>query len=308
MALKSNKALLVVLKLSISTALLYYVLSRTGIRQVAGTLKNISLVSFASAVVLYIFAQFVSTIRWKLFLPAGLNLRRLFSLYMIGCFFSTFLPGVIGGDAVKAFYLYRETGKANSSFGSIFMDRYVGFVALILICAAAFPFGYQYYHGSRVEWLLLIIVLFSVGASLLIFGLRLGQRIRFLSEFYNYFHMYRNEKNTIVKGLALSAIVQLSGIASVGILSDGLGQHIPFLAFLMFIPLIILFAMLPISISGLGIREGAFVLFFGLMGVKPEVATAISLSWFIATATAGIWGLIEYIRYKKVLLDMEGKT
>jgi hypothetical protein len=227
---------------------------------------------------------------------------------MIGCFFSTFLPGVIGGDAVKAFYLYRETGKANSSFGSIFMDRYVGFVALILICAAAFPFGYQYYHGSRVEWLLLIIVLFSVGASFLIFGLRLGQRIRFLSEFYNYFHMYRNEKNTIVKGLALSAIVQLSGIASVGILSEGLGQHIPFLAFLMFIPLIILFSMIPLSISGLGIREGAFVLFFGLIGVKPEVATAISLSWFITMTTAGIWGLIEYIRYKKVLLDMEGKT
>jgi len=66
--------------------------------------------------------------------------------------------------------------------------------------------------------------------------------------------------------------------------------------------------MIPLSISGLGIREGAFVLFFGLIGVKPEVATAISLSWFITMTTAGIWGLIEYIRYKKVLLDMEGKT
>jgi len=102
----------------------------------------------------------------------------------------------------------------------------------------------------------------------------------------------------------LSAVVQLSGIAAVSILADGLGQHIPFLAFLIFIPLIVLFSMLPISISGLGIREGAFVLFFGLIGVKPELATAISLAWFITITTAGIWGLIEYIRYKKELVDI----
>jgi membrane-associated PAP2 superfamily phosphatase len=56
---------------------------------------------------------------------------------------------------------------------------------------------------------------------------------------------------------------------------------------------------LPISISGLGIRGGAFVLFFGLVGVKPEIATAISLSWFCAITTGSLLGLVEYIRYKK---------
>jgi len=304
LALKSNKILFVVLKLSISSALLYYILSRTGISQVAGTLRNITPVSFLSAVFLYIFAQFISTYRWQLFLPKGLRLKKLFSLYMIGSFFNTFLPGVIGGDAVKAYYLYKETGKADMSFASIFMDRYLGFVVLILICAIAFPFGYQYFHGSRIEWLLPFTVLSFFIASFLIFGLRLGQRVRFLSDFYNYFHTYRNRKHLISKGLMLSAVVQLSGIAAVSILADGLGQHIPFLAFLIFIPLIVLFAMLPISISGLGVREGAFVLFFGLIGVKPEVATAISLAWFITISIAGIWGLIDYIRYKKEMVDI----
>lgn len=221
---------------------------------------------------------------------------------MIGSFFNTFLPGVIGGDAVKAYYLYKETGKADMSFASIFMDRYLGFVVLIMICTVAFPFGYQYFHGSRIEWLLPFTVISFFISSFLIFGLRLGQRFRFLSEFYNYFHTYRNRKNLISKGLMLSVVVQLSGIAAVSILAGGLGQHIPFLVFLIFIPLIVLFTMLPISISGLGVREGAFVLFFGLIGVKPEVATAISLAWFITISTAGIWGLIEYIRYKKEML------
>lgn len=223
---------------------------------------------------------------------------------MIGSFFNTFLPGIIGGDAVKAYYLYKETGKADMSFASIFMDRYLGFVVLILICAIAFPFGLQYFHGSRIEWLLPFIVLSFFIASFLIFGLRLGQRVRFLSDFYNYFHTYRNRKRLISKGLMLSAVVQLSGITAVSILAAGLGQHIPFLAFLIFVPLVVLFSMLPISISGLGVREGAFVLFFGLIEVKPEIATAISLAWFITISTANIWGLIDYIRYKKEMVDI----
>jgi uncharacterized membrane protein YbhN (UPF0104 family) len=65
------------------------------------------------------------------------------------------------------------------------------------------------------------------------------------------------------------------------------------------LPLIILFTSIPVSISGLGIREGAFVLFFGLIGIKPDIATAISLSWFISITIGSLWGLIEYIRYKK---------
>jgi glycosyltransferase 2 family protein len=305
LALKLNKTFLIIVKIAISTTLLYYVLSKTGIQQVAGALRNISIPAFFSAVFIYIFAQYLSTMRWKLFLPEGLSMQKLFSLYMIGSFFNTFLPGVIGGDAVKGYYLYKETGKADLSLASIFMDRYLGFVALIVICTVAFPFGYQHFHGSRVEWLLPFTVLSFILASMLIFGLRLGQRIRFLSAFYTYFHMYRNQKNIMVKGLMLSAGVQLSGILAVIILAFGLGQHIPVLAFLMFIPLIVLFAMLPISISGLGVREGAFVLFFGLIGIKPEVATAISLSWFLTISAAGIIGLIEYIRYKKEINDID---
>jgi uncharacterized membrane protein YbhN (UPF0104 family) len=57
--------------------------------------------------------------------------------------------------------------------------------------------------------------------------------------------------------------------------------------------------MIPISISGLGVREGAFVLFFGFIGVKPEAAAAISLSWFITASAGSLIGLIEYVKYKK---------
>jgi len=299
LALKTNKIFTLIIKFAVSTALLYIVLSKTGLEQVFSMLKGMSLPVFISAIFLYILAQFISTLRWKLLLPGVLGVRKLFSLYMIGAFFNTLLPGVIGGDAVKGFYLYQATGRGSLTLASIFMDRYLGFVVLIAICALAFPFGYKYFYGSRLEWLLPLVVLSFIIGSFLVFGLRLGKRIKILSGFYDYFHAYRNQKEVIGKTLLLSVLVQLAGIFSVYILALGIGQHIPFLACLIFVPLIVMFTTLPISISGLGVREGAFVLFLGLIGIKPGVATAISLSWFVSITAGSLLGLIEYIKYKK---------
>ncbi|MDP2755370.1 MAG: lysylphosphatidylglycerol synthase transmembrane domain-containing protein [Nitrospirota bacterium] len=299
MALKIKKISLLIIKLAVSSVFLYIVLSKTGLEQVFSVLKGMSLLAFISVIILYILAQLISTLRWKLLLPGVLGIRKLFSLYMIGSFFNTILPGIIGGDAVKGFYLYKATGRGTLTLASIFMDRYIGFMVLIAICTIAFPFGYKYFHGSRIEWFLPFTVLSFIIASLLIFGLRLGKRIKILSGFYDYFHAYRNQKEIIGKAVFLSVLIQFSGIFAVYILALGIGQHIPFLACLIFLPLIILFTTLPISISGLGVREGAFVVFFGLIGIKPEVATAISLSWFISTTAGSLLGLIEYIKYKR---------
>ena len=135
-------------------------------------------------------------------------MKKLFSLYMIGSFFNTVLPGIIGGDAVKAFYLYQVTGKGGLTLASVFMDRYLGFVMLMIICTIAFPFGYAYLKGSGIEWMPPLIVLIFITASLLIFGLRLGKKIKILSEFYDYFHFYRNQKGIITKALLISTLVQ----------------------------------------------------------------------------------------------------
>ena len=296
---KPKRIFFLSLKLIVSSALLYVVLSRTGAGQVFSHLRSIHPAAFISAVFLYLFAQFMSSVRWKLFVADTIGMRKLFSLYMIGAFFNTVLPGLIGGDAVKAFYLYRSTGKGSLALASIFMDRYIGFMMLVIICTIVFPFGFSYFHNSPVIWTFPFTVLAFIITSFLVFGFRFGKRIQALSEFYDYFHSYRNQKGIILKALLISAIVQLSGFCAVYILAFGLGVNIPFLACLIFVPLIIMFAALPISISGIGIREGAFVLFFGLIGIRQDVATALSLSWFLANTTGSLIGIIEYIRYRK---------
>lgn len=299
MALRPNKTLLLFLKLLVSGALLYLVLSRAGFDKVLGLLRGIDPLSFVLAVLLYIGSQFVASIRWKLLLGSRLGLRRLFPLYLLGSFFSRFLPGLVGGDAVKAYYLYKETGEGTQALSSVFMDRYIGFIVLMLMGLAAFPFGLRYFKGSWIEWLLPLVIFCFIVLSIIFFGFRLGRRIKFLNDFYGYFHSYRRQKGVMARAFLLSAVIQGATILSVYILALGLGQRIPLVTLFIFVPIIITLASLPVSISGVGIREGAFVVLLGSIGVRPDAAIALSFAWFLSITAGGLAGLYEYLRYKK---------
>lgn len=298
---KYKKLLLVLLKTAISGSLLYYVISKTGLGKIASTLGGINIGSFLVAVVLYLFAIYLSSIRWGLLMSDRPRKKQLFSLYLIGSFFNIFLPGTIGGDAVKAYYLYKERGNSSAAIASVFMDRYIGFAALAFIGIAAFPFGFSYFRGSFIEWILPLMVLSFISGSFIVFGLRLGQRIRFLSGLYEYFSLYMKKRTVLFKTFLLSLAVQTTGVLAVYTLSKGLNMQLPLLPLFIFIPVISAMTTIPMSISGLGVREASFVLLFAYLGLSPSEATALSLSWFLSASTGSLTGLIEYIKYKNRL-------
>ena len=100
----------------------------------------------------------------------------------------------------------------------------------------------------------------------------------------------------ILKVLALSVVIQFLNFLMVIILAYAMGENIPLTALLVFLPIIITVTTLPISISGLGIREGGFVILLGLIGIKPEVATTLSLAWFFAIFVGSLLGLVAYMK------------
>lgn len=296
---RPNKIIIILIKILVSGGLLYAVISKTGIERVLTTLKGINVFSFVVAVLIYMLTVYLSTIRWRLLLHERFKMKRLFSLYFIGSFFNHLLPGIIGGDAVKAYYLYRETGQGSSAVASVFMDRYIGFTALMLVGLIAFPFGFSYFRGSYIEWILPLMVLLFITGSFFVFGLRIGRRIKLLAGFYDYFTLYKGKKSVIMKTLFISIMIQTIIIFAVYVLSRGLRVDVPLLPLFIFVPVISTIASIPISISGIGVREASFVLLFGFLGISPIQATAISFAWFLSVATGSLPGLIEYLRFKK---------
>lgn len=296
MAPGTRKTLLLIVKLAVSSLSLYVVFSKIDIREFALMFARIGPLYFVLAALPYIVAQAASTWRWKLLLPEKFRFRRLFSLYMIGSFFNSFLPGLIGGDAVKAYYLNKDARKISLTLASVFMDRYFGYASLMIIGISAFPFAAGYFGKAAYRWLMPLIFAAFVAGSVLFFRLKLGRSFSSVGEIYDYFGRLKSRKDVIVKAVLLSFVVQFLNFLMVIILALAMGENIPVVLLFVFLPIIITVTTIPISMSGLGVREGSFVLLLGLIGVRPEVATSLSLSWFFANFLGGLPGLVAYIR------------
>ncbi|MDP2157582.1 MAG: lysylphosphatidylglycerol synthase transmembrane domain-containing protein [Nitrospirota bacterium] len=296
---KSKKVLILILKLAVSSFSFYLISRKADMAQVIHILKSIGLFTFLSASALYILSQVLSTIRWQLLLPDKYPLKRLFSLYMIGAFFSSFLPGVVGGDAVRAYYLNKDSRKISITLAAVFMDRYIGFVTLMLIGISAFPFSLKVFGDSPHKWIMPGLFVSFVVGSILFFGVQLGKRFKLMTDVYEYFSMIRQQRAVIAKTMLLSVGVQMFNFVSVIILASRMGEDISLLILAAFLPIVTTIAALPISISGLGLREGAFVILLGLIHISPEAATSLSLAWFFSIFVGSLPGLVFYFFYEQ---------
>ena len=306
---KLTKASFLLLKILVSGGLIYLLFSRIGVSNVVNNISRVNPLFFLAAMFIYLAQLFISTNRWSLLIERPLSLKRLYSLYLIGSFFSIFLPGLVGGDTVKAYYLNKMlkssplNGEAQGSnlvtaIASVFMDRYLGFVAMLIMVVAVYPLSFMYIKGTVFIWLLpLLFALFLIG-SYLILRFRIGQRFGFISNLYGYFSLYIGKKTVILKTLLLSVLTQTAGITAVYLLSVGLSMDVPFISVLIFVPIIILVSFIPISIAGIGLREGAFVFFFSIIGVPSEQSLTLSILWFLSTCATSLLGLVEYLRIK----------
>lgn len=290
-----KKVLSFALKLLVSGSLLSIFLSKVNILSVVETLKKTQVSFFITGCLVYMSILFILTKRWSLFLPDGLNYLKLLSLYFVGSFFDTFLPGLVGGDAVKAYYLYNHTGKGGPSIAAVFMDRYVGFVAMACIALIAYAIGYSFIRETEVTWIVSVFLGGLLLASIILWKVNWG-RIKFLGDLYSPLMGYKSKKGIILQGLLLGLVVQCIGITNVYILSKSIGLNVPILYFFVFVPIIAAASAVPVSIAGLGIREAGYVILFSKAGLSSAEALSLSLLVFTVRCLVSMIGGIEYLR------------
>ncbi|NOZ64022.1 MAG: flippase-like domain-containing protein, partial [Caldiserica bacterium] len=265
----------------------------------------------AVATALFFLALIWGTIRWGWLLKAQnihLSFSDLFTLTYVGFFFSNFLPGVVGGDLVKFYYLGKKTGKMSSSFTSVFMDRVIGFMGLLSIAFVALLLNLE--RTAAREFFPLIVGATSL--LLIIFFLLLNHRFYKLLSFLNHikwlrlgeriqnlfqsFKTYRKSPHALLKAYLISLLVQFQMIIIVYFISLAFHLPIPAVYFFLFFPLVAVIMSIPISISGLGTREWAFVFFFSSLPAVSEVdALALSLALYLITLFTSLWGGVIYM-------------
>jgi uncharacterized protein (TIRG00374 family) len=280
--------------------------TQVSFQDVASNLRRVSFAFVVFAWCFYAFSQWISAYRWQILLRARgveVSLSELFSFYMIGMFVNNFMPGSIGGDVVKSYYLYRRIRKLEISVVSVFLERFTGLLGLCLLALATLAIGYRYLRsamvvasvcGSAAFLVLIVVVLWqlpNIIARIPIVGRFVPKRLsESAAELYDALASYRNHMPTLLAAVAISAVLQLMLASYFSLASVAMGIPIDLIYFLLFLPAVTLVSLIPLSLGGLGIREASMVVLFGAAGISTADVVAVSLTIHIINTLLSLWG------------------
>ena len=313
--MKTKKTATLVLKIVVSLGIYVWIFKKIHIGDLWEELRNAKIAYFASAILIYYLAQGLSAYRWYLMLkPLDIKTSypRLLSYYFLGVFFNFLMPTAIGGDVFRVYYLNKETRRLSASTASVFIDRDVGMAGLVLVAAVVAT-----YAGTRIGGVLLAPIFWLILFACLLANLALFYRRsydllhRLLSLFklkkadekverlFLSFNAFRGKWSLMASALFLSIIVQV-GCAFVNLLaanSIGLKTNNGWIDYLILVPTIGLITMAPVSVNGMGLREGAYIMLFhsATVGASEHQAAALAFLWLGVTVATGLPGGIIYV-------------
>lgn len=304
------------LRVGVSGGLLAWVLSKLDLANMWSQAKLLNPWAWVAALALSIVAQSLCSVRWWT-LAQALGIRasvaRMWRLFAEGSFFSLCLPSSIGGDVVKIFRLSpTKSGRVLAAL-SIAADRVAGLIAVLIIGLAAMS-GRAL--GVSSVMTLAIGAVFLLGACAAVWlGMAIMRRVHAslsregrLAKLLQPLVPYQNRPGVLVAAIGQSIVVQLINASTLLALGWGLGLDIPAVAYFSVAPLVALATALPLSINGVGIREGLIVVLLREYGVTSEVGTALGLIWFTVTVATGLLAGLVYALAPKLTYEEEVPT
>jgi uncharacterized protein (TIRG00374 family) len=257
------------------------------------------------ASVLTLVAIVLSALRWQKVLQAleiRAGLRRLLSHCLAGQFVSNVLPTTIGGDVLRVARLSRDTGESPGTFASVVLERLTGWLVLPVITIIGFAVNPGLRELGTATRVALALAGGTLVALVLILAAAASRRIggryartegwrRFAGAVHLGLDRMRRHPaaaaNVLAVGFAYQLVLVLAAVAA----AQALGvQPAGVTALLAFFPAVLIAQVLPIGISGLGVRESAFVLFLGPLGVATEDAVALGLLLYVLNLGVSLLG------------------
>jgi uncharacterized protein (TIRG00374 family) len=247
----------------------------------------------------------LSAWRWQRVLAvfdAPARLSNLVSHYLAGQFVGNFLPSTIGGDVLRVSRLTNSsTVPGTSVFASVVIERLTGWIVLPLLTLAGLmlsPSLLRLGMASRlalalsIGTLLLLAVIVAIAGSRRMAGRFASNEgwTRFIGAVHLGIDSLRRRPQAAAGIVAVATVYQLSPVLAAWFATRALGLQLPVVALLAFTPVVAIAQVLPLSLNGLGIREGAFVLFLGPLGVSAGQAVAVGLIIYAATLAVSLLG------------------
>ncbi len=288
------------MRIGLGIAIVGFLLWHYDARPALRTLARESPLYFTATVAIYLAGQVMSAWRWQL-LAAVLNLRGPFAefmrYYFVGVFTNLFVPGLVGGDAARAFYLGRRHGRMGEAIATALADRGYGLLALFwfaALIALTMNHGTLTPNVTRPIVAVAMVTFAGYLASPLIARL-IHLTPRPIRRAIGIITPYLHKPAAVLPAIVVSMILQASLVVCQYVLALGLGLHLPLSMFLLIVPISGVLASLPLTLNGLGLRETAYLFLFGMAGVSRDHAIALGLLFFAATIVGGLFGAIAFV-------------
>lgn len=247
----------------------------------ASTLGQVNVTLLACAVLMLGLCHVLTALRWRMLLGiAGVRIGvgQIVRLTFLGEFFSAVMPGMLGGDVVKAYCVARQSTRRVGVLFSVVVDRLMGAGGLAVLAALMLAVNWRGRHVGNPAMLwagisTAAILLGLAVASAILFsgrvrgfiGLRRLYRWlpggRRLTEVQAAAGQYRGCGRTLLRAVGITILSQLVGLVSVMLVGWSLNLHVPWQNYLLYMPLVTIIAAVPVTPGSVGIFENLCVFF-----------------------------------------------
>lgn len=312
---ESRRPVIMALKILVTILLFSWVLSQVDLDSLASSLSNTDLLYFSLAIASHAIAFLIFSLRWWYLYKTGDNsskYRDTIKSYYLGLFFNNFLPTGIGGDVVRILRLRKLGYDTHILISSSLMDRILGLTSILMMGLVALSITPNFAVSPNTKFFISAIAILAPLGLLFLFSdympkltkfvsqkLHKGKLTEFTLTVLSTLHEYRHNRPRVLIALILSIIAQYFIIISYILIGVSLDINLSIALYFIIIPIVFLATSLPISVGGLGVREGVIVSLFTLFYVDTQAAIALSFLYFVTILLISLPGGLVLLTNRK---------
>ena len=304
------------LKLVLLCLIFFWIFKSVDTKDALSVLKKTNFLLFFTAFVLNNLSNIILTIKWQRLtnpLKIKSGFLELLKLNYISIFYSSFIPGQSSGELIKGLKLTQKEGATQKVWMPIFVDKITNFLIVLIIGFIAILSDNVFRKNLSlmfivsfltVSFLLLTVILFSEDTEqfiaflkkILIKTLTLFKintdRIKDFS--LTYLNEYKKHRLLMAETLIWSLLTKLPHIFSFHFLALSLNMNLTILQCMWLFSIVSVVTLLPISFSGLGVREGTVITLLSQINIERSNSLSFSILIFmVGILTALVGGILE---------------
>ena len=296
-------------KVLVSGALIAFALRGVDSAVVLEHIGRVEPAVVAFAIVLFTSIAFLHARRWELILDRmehRVGYREALKLILIGYFFNQTLPSTVGGDAYRAWGIYKHGIHAGNAIASVVVDRVVALVSLVVMIAVGAWWLFDVVRAPLARAAVALVCVGGIaGFAVLLVLPRFASFLRRWRATRLLLHVAQGSRAVVARPptAAAALVLTAAGYAVtsyvVYLLAQAMAANLSFAHAMLFVPLVTLVTILPISIAGWGLRESSMVVALGVVGVPAAQAFSTSVLFGLVIMASGIPGGILWLLSRK---------